>query len=453
MFVAAKDLPLTKNNFIDMKVNFNLRKVGKPAEKLPPQIIYIIVRFDNKKVAYPTPFKVSPKNWDLKRQRVRNVIDEPKRDVINGYLNDVENAISIFYAQSVENRELITPESVKAYLDKYTKPTAKPLIETPLIPSFIGFVNQFIEDSPNRTNTQTNTLLSKKTIQKYVATQKHLERFEKDVFKKKLMFENIDLSFHSRFTAYLQAKQFKPNTIGKYIAIVKCFLNEAALQGFTVNREYKSKHFKVQKEDVENIYLSEKELKTLLAFDLSDKPRLEKIRDLFLVGCWTGLRFSDWSNLKPENIKGDLIVLETVKTKTPLKIPLHPVVIQILERHKGILPQCPKEQNVNDYLKELGKMVGFTESIERYETRGGKRDAFIYEKWELITTHTARRSFATNAYKMGMPSLMIRAITTHKTEAAFMKYIKVTNEENADMMRKFWEKVEQNPSEQLRKVG
>lgn len=437
-----------------MKVNFNLRSAAK---SLPPQSIHIVVRFSKHKFVYATAFKVRPSNWDTDKQRVRNVIAEPQRDVINAYLVSIENAISVFYAQNIANKKDITPDSLRQYLDVFTnkKPKGEDVKETPKEPlkaSLMAFIDEFIDNAPNRTNPKNGLLLAKTSIVKYTDARRYLAEFEK-TRKKPLTFEDITFEFAKNFDTFLKAKNFMPNTIGKAFATLKVFINEAATQGLPINTFVISKVLKSQKEDVENIYLNVKELQALKDFDFSDNPRLERVRDFFLIGCWTGLRYSDFSNIKPENIKDGFIKMETSKTKTVVTIPIHPIVAAIIARYDGVLPPCVTNQRLNYYIKEAAQIAGLTERIEIHKTRGGKRESTIYEKWQLICTHTARRSFATNQTKIGMDSRLIKGFTGHKTDSAFSKYIKTTGEENAELARLFWEKkANENPSEQLRKV-
>ena len=190
--------------------------------------------------------------------------------------------------------------------------------------------------------------------------------------------------------------------------------------------------------------MNESELNTLFELDLNMNPRLEKIRDLFLVGCWTGLRFSDFTGIKKENIDGEFIEVETQKTGEVVVIPIHRQVEAIMKRYKGktlnSLPKPISNQKMNEYLKELGQLAGFNETVSESITKGGIKQTVNHPKWELITTHTARRSFATNQYLAGFPSTSIMKITGHRTESSFMKYIKVTPREHANQLRDLWRK-------------
>jgi integrase len=145
------------------------------------------------------------------------------------------------------------------------------------------------------------------------------------------------------------------------------------------------------------------------------------------------LRYSDYSQLTADNVYNDgrLLKVKTQKTNKDVVIPLNPFVLTILEKYDGQIPKSISNQRTNDYLKDLGKLADLNDRVEIKQTKGGILITKFLAEWERITTHTGRRSFATNAYLNGVPTIDIMAITGHTTETSFMKYIKVTAEETA----------------------
>jgi integrase len=222
--------------------------------------------------------------------------------------------------------------------------------------------------------------------------------------------------------------------------MLKIFLNEAVAKGISVRQDFKNRSFKVASEEADAIYLSEAELQQLQSVDLSKTERLERVRDLFLVGCYTGLRFSDLTNLRPEYIKDGFIRLEQQKTADRVVIPCHQIVVAMLAKYGGTLPRSISNQKMNDYLKEVCQLAGINSLESKAQTKGGKRIKTSFEKWQMVSTHTARRSFATNMYLLGIPAMTIMQITGHRTEKAFMKYIKLDREQHAQVMALHWQK-------------
>ena len=163
------------------------------------------------------------------------------------------------------------------------------------------------------------------------------------------------------------------------------------------------------------------------------------MRDLFLIGAYTGLRFSDFTSITADNIRFNTLHIEQQKTGKPVSIPMHPIVLNIWKKYGGQLPKVISNQKFNDYLKEVCKLAGIDSIEQKSITKGGMRLKKSYKKYELVSSHTARRSFATNLYLSGFPTLSIMQITGHRTETAFMKYIKVTANQHASLLRKHWQ--------------
>jgi len=189
-------------------------------------------------------------------------------------------------------------------------------------------------------------------------------------------------------------------------------------------------------------------LAKLYELDLSSTPGQERVRDIFLIGAWTGW-FGDLPQVNKENIEGGMIHITQHKTGNKVWIPMYPMVKAILEKYDFEIPAIITNQKFNEALKLIAKKAKINAPFHKRITKGGKTISTKFEKWQLVTSHSARRSFATNLYKSGFPSISIMQITGHKTEAAFLKYIKVTPEEHAKLLQMHWEK----NSEHLRVVS
>jgi len=288
---------------------------------------------------------------------------------------------------------------------------------------------EFIEELINSSTKSPNT------IKNYKQTLTKLIEY-KSLSKTELTFENIDLTFYENFMKYCFKKNFSTNTIGGLIKNIKVFMNEAFDRKLTTNTEYKNRKFKTLDEDTDNIYLSIKEIEKLYRLDLSKNTRLDKVRDMFIISCYTGLRYSDLIQLNNDNLISNktIIKIRTEKTREPVEIPLHPYIRNILLKHNGIPDYNISNQKMNEYLKELGEIAELDNKVIISATKGGQKQNNRYKKYEMITVHTARRSFATNAFVMNIPSISIMKITGHKTEKSFLKYIKISQSENANKL-------------------
>lgn len=427
-------------------VKFRLRNSDKKLKT--KQKIYLIYNFDSdNKLVYPTKFNVLPDHWNKKTQRVSSS-EALDREEINNYLNDLEAKTERYISNLKSNIQVLSKETLKKFLDDYHNPPSTDE------KTFFGFIEKFIKQQETRP-TATGRKLADKTILKYNTTLRVLKEFAAQ-YKRKVDFDNIDMDFYVDFNAFLQKYElgkkdketgtvknkktgFAVNTIGRYIATIKTFLNAAALAGITTNSFYKNRTFKVVKEESENIYLNEKELDKIFNFDFSENKRLEKVRDLFIIGAWTGLRYSDLQQLTPDKIKNGFIHIRQQKTGGKVVIPLHETTDKILKKYNNQLPRKISNDKFSVYIKEVCELAGITDEVHKALTRAGIRTSKKYKKWELVSAHTSRRSFATNLYKQNFPAVSIMAITGHKTFSSFLSYIKVTPDEHAKLLQIHWQ--------------
>ncbi len=226
------------------------------------------------------------------------------------------------------------------------------------------------------------------------------------------------------------------NTIGKYIKTIKAFINFCIDRGYCQPNNEVTK-FKVFGEDGEMIYLSEDELFRIINLEL-DSEKLKVVRDNFCFACFTALRYSDISRLKPENIKEDYLEITTEKTRDFLRIPLKHHAKALLIKNNGMLPKLFSNQKVNDYLKDIGKLAEINESIIITKYRGIEKVEFLEPKYNFISSHTARRTFVTLSLEKGMRPETVMSITGHKDYKTFKKYIKLTDKVKLAEMNNIW---------------
>ena len=251
-------------------------------------------------------------------------------------------------------------------------------------------------------------------------------------FSPDITFNGVDRIYHKRLLLYLEKKNYSTNTIGSVIKNLKRIMTAATETGLNTNMTYIS--FKRMAEDVENIYLTEEEIERLYKLELTPELIKEKLnvkdvkkkisaldqaRKLFIIGCWTGLRVGNYKNIEPSQIDGDYLTVIAIKGGSKLKIPLHRMIKEIIADG---WPAPMFEQKINVQIKDLGLLADINTPVMYYKTLGGKRMEYNEPKYQLICTHTARRSFASNMLIRGVPTKYIMAITGHKTERDFNRY-------------------------------
>mgnify|MGYP003576119946 FL=1 len=411
--------------------------------------IFARICYSGYKVKYYTTEKINPKFWNKDSQRVKQTDKFKEYPEFNRRLDNIVTDINnIFRTWVNDNKGLIpNPTTLKAVLERELS-KIEPI--TSADKTLLGFFDELIKQTENgiRLQPKSGKPYSKATIHVYKNTLNRLKEFA-GYTRRKIDFDTITVDFYTDFTGYLTKRlKLASNTIGKDIKTLKTILNEATERGLNTNLQYKSRKFSVTSENTDAIYLSLSELQQLEGLDLSGNKRLDNVRDLFLIGCYTGLRFSDWSSIKPDQINDDgFIEITQAKTGDKISIPVKHTVEKIFDKYEGRLPKSISNQKLNEYLKELGqvKPEGMDEpvlnaSVSKTLTKGGLKVITNYRKWELLSTHTARRTFATNEYLQGTPTLTIMAITGHKTEKAFLRYIKLTPNEHAKLLKQHWQK-------------
>ena len=198
----------------------------------------------------------------------------------------------------------------------------------------------------------------------------------------------------------------------------------------------------------EIIYLEWDELMKLYDFEFGERHKgLASVRDVFCFCCFTGLRYSDAAKLRTTDICNDYISVVTQKTSDGLRIELNDFSRDILRRcrqfqlsdtnrtHRA-LPVI-SNQKMNAYLKEIGELVGIDKPVRIVYYAGSERIENVYPKYELLTTHCARRTFVVNALRLGIPAEVIMKWTGHSDFSAMRPYVKIVDELKEKEMRKF----------------
>ncbi|TYB78118.1 tyrosine-type recombinase/integrase [Bizionia saleffrena] len=384
------------------------------------------------RIKFATGYKVSPKNWDKTNQRIRAVSTIKNRERVNSDLLDFSfqftKAVSSLDEAQKQNKSVL-----KSLLIKIIRKVDD--VEDKPITTFFEFADDYIRKRENQAKNINAIKLSPITVRSYKQTVSRLKDFEKKV-KYNLDFGNIDLKFYYSFIEYLESNNYSVNTIGKHIKNLTTLLNRATEDGVNNNLKYKHREFKALSEDTVSIYLTESEIDALYRVDLSSTKDWELARDIFLIGYYTGQRVSDYNGITKNQIKtfnGQRVFeFKQQKTNKVVYVPIHSRVESIMnDRYNGLPPRILNDPDINEYIKEAGRKADINELVTVRKTEGGEKVVKDVPKHTLIVSHTARRSFCTNAYLSKMPTIDIMAISGHTTEREFYKYIKVTPQERA----------------------
>lgn len=427
-----------------MKVNFIIKGKNNPTN--------IICRFKPTQIydfTCTTGIWVNREDWNITKQQIKLKALTQNKDLINSKLKELESVILDAWTKDNLNKENISKDWLKDVIFSFFGKTKTDKLHKTY---FVDWVQKFTEESPKRLHK--GKPITEKTIQNYKIVLHRLQKFE-EYTKTKLRFENIDLSFCRDFIAYCrEVENLNNNSIRSYFARIKMFCKIIEIEGLPISLQYRHSEFTITGNKTYDTYLNESEINTIYNHDFSSSERLDNVRDLFIIGLRTGLRVSDFLKLKTTHIKNGYFEVETTKTGEFVKIPIHRQVETILSKRNGNLPYSISDQKFNQHVKEVCQIAGIDELIEgskstkiviqkKSDTTPEKaiyrKQTGVFPKYELISSHTCRRSFATNLYGK-IPNRTIMAITGHRSEREFEKYVKRTKDEHANIVKDYWEK-------------
>jgi len=396
------------------------------------------VNFASKRIEFTTGYRIDAAKWDSDKQRVRNGCTNKLKQSASeinasllGYYTEVQEIFKKFEVEEI----MPTPEQIKEAFNALHKPIeeeVKPRKSTPN--AFYKVFDEFVRDC-GRQNDWTDS-----TYEKFAAVKNHLMNFRDG-----LTFDFFDEKGLNDYVTYLRdVKEMRNSTIGKQLSFLKWFLRWAFKKGVHLNNAYDSYKPKLKSTQKKIIFLTWEELNKLREFEIpAAKQALDRVRDVFLFQCFTGLRYSDVFNLRRSDIKGDHIEVTTVKTSDSLIIELNKHSKAILDKYKDVAFEDDKvlpvitNQKMNDYLKELAELAGIDEPVRQTYYRGNERIDDVTPKYALLGTHAGRRTFICNALALGIPPQVVMKWTGHSDYKAMKPYIDIADDIKANAMSKF----------------
>jgi integrase len=383
-------------------------------------------------VAFGLGYRIDIEKWSLESQRCKNNTTHGKNktpaSVINRTIQKYEDAFLKIKNRSESEAIDLAPEEFR---NLFNIEIGKEVSTKTKSSSFFEIYDIFIFDEAQ------NNQWNKRTIQKMQTQKKVLYEFDFE-----MRFEKFNEEYISSYQKFLEDKDHKNSTISKELAALKWFLKWAKRKGYNKFSEFELFKPKIKNIQKKIIFLNQSELKKLREFEIPEENKnLEKIRDIFLFQCFTGLRYSDVFNLKKANIRENYIEVTTLKTSENLIIELNKLSKNILERYKDIegekaLPVI-SNQKMNDYLKELAELAGINDLVTTTYYKGNVRFEEITPKYALLGTHAGRRTFVCNALSLGIPPNVVMKWTGHSDYKSMKPYIDIADEIKATAMDKF----------------
>jgi integrase len=400
------------------------------------------VSYHGNRIVFCPGYSICPDCWDQKSGLPKSVRGNVDLKTTTTHLKELDLNIRRLYDDlTLNGRQKITPELFQSKILQMVHPEKYGEQSVAKI-TLIDFVNQFVEDSEIGVRMKDNQYqLEENTIKPYRTTRKHLIGLQ-TLIKKEFLLTDLNQKLHDEFSEYLISDLgMSKNAHSKIIMVLLQILKYAVKKKLIPTSILSEVQFNTSREETDNIYLNENEIELLMSLTEFGNKNDEEVRDMFVLGCYTGLRFSNYSKLDLDYIQDGILKTIQIKTKQKVTIPIHPNVRKIIDKYNGVLPNVPTNQEFNRTLKELGKKIPeLNVPFAKQITRNRKKVVEETMKWEKLTTHSARRSFCTNMYLLGVPVMTIMSISGHRTEKSFRSYIKASGEEHAKIMKGFWDK-------------
>ncbi len=399
-----------------------------------------------------TPYVIPVKAWDREKSTISQKAKYDKtftwqaaQQIINN-LNEIERRV---FAEFNTDSQNFPKKWLQNIIDQYIDEQSRPRVQLPEPETLNEYITRYIQEMESGKRKaikktkygQYEINYAKGTIKNKTSFQTEFNNFQ-NLRGKKYDFNDINMELYRDLVDYFNNKQYSPNTTGKHIKSLKEIMAASREEGLHTNFQTLQKGFKIMSCESDTIYLTHKEIEAIEKLDLSapKDAQLDKCRDIFLVGVETLQRYSDYHRINKENIitlpnKTKAITLRQQKTNAKVVIPCTPRLNRILAKYNNELPHT-YSQMLNDNIKLICLRAKITQKIEHTSIKGAKRATEIVPKYTLVTTHTARRTGATLMYLDGIDLLTIMKFTGHQTETEFLKYIRVTAEENAIRLSK-----------------
>ncbi len=408
-----------------MNFTFRLKEPSGDNETL----IYFRTYFGNEKreFIYSTGEKIKPSEWDFEKYQPNN---------LNGRTKTAENHRAIYkqltrysdlFQETVNQYKIIGEDlTINKIKDRFNEEFKKSSNRN----DFFGIYDIFLEE---RKNDFTGNSISKSTVDRYIYNRTLLSEFQ-EYSKIKLSFGSFNDKVYNKFLKFcIETKEHSANTVHRNVGLLKTFLYWAFNNKFTYNSDF-IKFKKPAKFSTDEVALNLNQVREIYEFDLSKNKRLERVRDLFIFGCTTGMRFGNYSKVSKSDIQGEFIRVIDLKSKTKsLSIPLNPISREILEKYDYELPVITN-QKMNEYIKEVFQEIGFVDEIKKTMKYGDELVEINSKYYKRISSHTARRSFITIMKNQGVPDKLIMSITGHKSLAVFNNYYRPSEEDKVDYM-------------------
>ncbi len=441
----------------NIKLNYALKS---EVDKTQPALLYVMFTLGGRRKKISLGYKVVPEYWDSETNTVlisskQTQLQQREMKRINKFLKQFEHYVSTLidadviadYEAKLESAGTVEKYGIVATLKQAIDKIKGIEIEeeekkniTPL-----DYFHRVVDEMPKKVIRRTSKIIESGTVGHHRIVLKRFERFLKYTHWVASSFSIFNKNFENEMEQWmLNVEEYSANTVAATFSVMKIWLKQAEEEGLITDKSFHS--WRSKGTDVQHIYLNDAELEAIynLNFDeilkLHPNAKYEETRDIFIIASHIGIRYGDLSSLNKSNwdMEKKEVEVHTHKTGATVNIPLTSTVIELYEKYKGKFPIPREKGKFNAQLQKIGKLAGIDQTIFIKKNIGGKVVIEEKKKYELISSHTARRSFATNLYLRSKDTRLVMYCTGHKTEESFRKYICIEKSEYVERAREYF---------------
>ncbi len=407
-----------------MKVRFNLDKPNNDQS-----VIMMSLAFDGQRIRLSTRISVISKFWDQSKEKVKSGSANASQS--NARLNAICSFAEKTYYDTLAAGSTLAKADIKQKMidflnDAKEKKKAKEK-------DLFDYLDDFIKEREDSGKYRERTIKHYKVVRSHLATYAKKQR-------KKLTLEDINSDFYDSFSKYLTVhKKLSNNSEGAIFKNFKTFMYDMLKKGNTTNSDF-IQSVKSKNKEAQSVSLTWQELCNIESQEMPTQS-LANTKDLFLFLCYTGVRFSDLKNLKPENIdiENGFIKIVMMKTEDDTIIPIHSKLKALLDKYPDKKLPLISNQKFNKYVKGVAKIAGIDTPVQQVYYIGRKRIEETHPKYELISSHTGRRSFITlSLVKGGLPEEIMK-VSGHRDRKSFQKYVKIAKNDAVEKVKSLWD--------------
>jgi site-specific recombinase XerD len=393
--------------------------------------IFLLATVSDGRLKYAIRERINPNNWSKENQRPKIVKDKKLAESLKSITKKIDRIADRLDELSNEYKRSGKP-LLKMNVERQISVLIGKSIQIDTNDFFACFEAIYKDMVSGKLLTRSGKIYSPGTLKNYGQSLDYFKDFSK---RHSLNFSDVSLETYREFVKFINDQGKSLNYLGQHVKNWKRIMEIAFERGWHSNTVYKHKEFKTPSEQTYDIYLTEAELKKMYDQNLSYNPKMEVCRDWFIIDCYTGLRISDLKLLGSKNMQGEFITIVNEKTDTKVVLPVHPYVRALINKYNGFPPKM-NDQEINDEIKDVAEICGIDKTELYTVTEGGKRKDYYLKRYQMVSNHTARRSFITNLIKAGVEHTMIMKLAGIVKFETLARYIKLSAEEVADQAAK-----------------